>query len=172
MLEKLQSVPAFTAALALLLMQAPLGNALLQGTPKKPDIIQLTSDAWKAFDQKKYAHAIEQANRCIEDYQDQATRDETGLEDKAKREKTEPPPVGKVSEQQKAQIFAQGVVNDVATCLWIKGRSSQEMGQMDQAKQAYDSACKYKYARTWDPNGWFWSPSQDACDRLKRLNSK
>lgn len=143
-------------------------EASAQKPSKEPKNVQLASAAWKAFDDKKYEQAILAADKCVEEFQAQADRDESRLE----QQKAPLPPVGKVSKEEKEAIFSQGVVNDVATCLWIKAQSARTLGRNDQATQAYEAACKYRYARAWDPGGWFWSPSQDACDRLQRLKSK
>jgi hypothetical protein len=140
----------------------PTPNMLAQA---KPLNVRLTSEAWDAFNAKNWKRAISKADECIKEFQGHADEMQAELE----KAKAPQPPDGAVSEQEKKQIFKLGLINDVATCLWIKARASQELDQKEEAKQAYQAAAKYTYGRSWDPNGWFWNPSQDAFIRLKRL---
>jgi hypothetical protein len=87
------------------------------------------------------------------------------------------PRVGVVSDAERKEILARGVLNDVATALWIKGRAAEYLAavpgpQRDTylrlAKQTYQR-CLFAHARTWDPKGWFWDPCQNASDRLAKL---
>ncbi len=54
------------------------------------------------------------------DLKNDADKSQADLE----KNKATPLPAGKVSKEQKKAIFEQGVLNDVATCYWIKGRSA------------------------------------------------
>lgn len=130
----------------------------------EPENVQLTNAAWDAYNRSDFEQAIKAADKCIDEFQGDADRKQASLEG-------EHPtiPVGKVSKDEKKKILANGVLNDVATCFFIKGRSAENLKRMDDAKQAYKAAAKYIYARTWDPKGWFWSPADAASDRLKRL---
>jgi len=74
------------------------------------------------------------------------------------------PPKGRVSDAEKNTIFSRGLLNDVATCFLIKGRSAENLRRKDAAKHAYAAATKYKHARCWDLKGWFWSPAEMAAD--------
>lgn len=74
-----------------------------------------------------------------------------------------------MSDQDKQKIFANGLLNDVATCYFIKGKAAEKLVRKDDAKRAYEEAKKLTYARAWDPQGWFWSPSEGASDRLDAL---
>jgi hypothetical protein len=80
------------------------------------------------------------------------------------------PPKGRVLDAEKNTIFSRGLLNDVTTCFLIKGRSAENLGRKDAAKQAYVSVTKYKHARCWDPKGWFWSPAEMVAYRLAGLN--
>lgn len=81
------------------------------------------------------------------------------------------PPTGDVSPEQRRSILAYGPLNDVATCLWIKGRAFHLLKQTNDAKYAYLELTNYPHARTWDPRGWFWSPLEDALGRLDTLTN-
>ena len=127
--------------------------------------IELTNTAWDAFKHHRYEDAIAAADRCVRRFKDEADRGQAELVQK----KATPQPTGKVNERQEEAIFGQGVLNDVATCYWIKGRSAQLLHRNDEAREAYNATINYSYARTWDKRGWFWSPAEDASDRLQDL---
>lgn len=127
--------------------------------------VELTNAAWDAFRHHRYEDAIAAAERCASRFKSDADQTQADLENK----KAKALPKGKVSEQQKKAIYDQGVINDVATCYWIKGRSAQLLHRNDAAREAYSATMRYSYARTWDPRGWFWSPAEDAADRLQDL---
>jgi hypothetical protein len=135
-----------------------------QGLPKN---VQMTNEAWDAFNKKNYERAIAKANECISEFLGQANRKEKSLE----QQNSDPPATGKVSDKVKEKIFAFGPLNDVATCYFIIGRSYEFLGKVKEAREAYTAAKRYEYARTWDPQGQlFWSPSEAASDRLDMLN--
>ncbi len=125
----------------------------------------LTNQAWEAYNRRDYKAAIESADKCINEFLGSAMREQEELVAK----KTPLPLVGPVSNKEKQVIFARGLLNDVATCLYIKGRSLEAEGQKEQAVKAYKATAKYTYARCWDTQGWFWSLSEGALDRLKML---
>jgi len=81
------------------------------------------------------------------------------------------PPTGHVTLDQKNAIVAQGLINDVGTCYFIKGRSLEYLGQADLARTAYRVTTNYPYARTWDPrrDGFFWSPAEASLGRLGQM---
>ncbi len=125
----------------------------------------LTTQAWEAYNRRDYKTAIESADKCINEFLGRAMRVQEELEAK----KVPLPSIGAVSNQEKQVIFARGLLNDVATCLYIKGRSLEAEGQREEAVKVYKATTKYTYARCWDTQGWFWSPSEGALDRLRML---
>lgn len=127
--------------------------------------VRLTNQAWEAFNKSDYEHAISYAEKCINEFLGGAERKQLQLE----KENAALPPTGAVSDQEKETIFALGLLNDVATCLFIKGRSEEALGHKEEAIKAYQAASKYTHARCWDPKGWFWSPSEASSDRLSVL---
>lgn len=132
---------------------------------------QCLKDAWDAYNSKRYESAIKFANECIDNFGKAAER----VQENLKADNEPDPPTGKVSNSEKEKIFNRGVLNDVGTAYFIKGRSAEYLYQKDgnnsssykeMAKEAYETACRYKHARTWDTKGWFWSPCQASLDRL------
>ena len=133
--------------------------------PSLPLNAELTNAAWEAFNKGNYEQAISASQKCINEFKGSADREQKELESS----KTPLPPKGRVSEVIKKTILDRGLLNDVATCYFIKGRSAEYLGRIDEAKQSYQEASKYTFARCWDPKGWFWAPSEAAQDRLSTL---
>lgn len=125
----------------------------------------LVNAAWQHFNAKDYPNAIGKCKELLDEYRPAADRAQLALE----RKKAPPPIKGKPKDSEKAAIFEQGLLNDVATCLFIIGRSAEYQGRKDAAREAYTAATKYTYARTWDPKGWFWAPGEASSDRLTGL---
>jgi hypothetical protein len=131
---------------------------------------QCLKDAWKAFKTEVYQDAIKFADKCIDEFRKAADRAQEEIN------KDDEPPTGGVSDAEKTKIFSRGLLNDVATAYFIKGRSAEHLYRKggakastykEMAEQAYKATCRYKHGRTWDPeNKSFWSPCQAASDRL------
>jgi hypothetical protein len=125
--------------------------------------------AWEYFNNEKYVEAIKFCDKCIDDFSQDARSKQREME----RSNMPAPPVGKVSDAEKNAIFARGSLNDVATAYWMKGRASEYLYNQNKlgkykrmAETAYNEACVLKYGRTWDSQGWFWSPCEAAKKRL------
>lgn len=150
-------------ALNIVLLILGGGILLVNATTEPlPLNVRLTTAAWNAFNKGEYREAIKKVEECIDNFEPSALREQRELE----RSNTQLPPIGMVSDDAKKMIFKRGLLNDVATCWFIKGRSLEKLGRKQEAIQAYRRAEVYTYARTYDP-GWngFWSPSQGAIDR-------
>jgi hypothetical protein len=164
---------AYVAGMALVGASALLLGLTLTGRsthadndPPLPLNAQLTKAAWDAYAKGLYEMAITNADKCIDEFGGQAERQQEALT----AAKATPPTMGAPSETEKAATMSRGLLNDVATCYYIKGRAAESVGRQQIAKQAYSSAMKLSYGRCWDPGGgFFWSPAEAASDRLKRL---
>ncbi len=131
--------------------------------------VKLTNAVWEAYNNGNFEQAIRKADECIDEFEPSALREQNDLE----RSNASLPPVGKVAEEEKEKITKRGLLNDVATCWFLKGRSLERLGRTQEAIQAYCKAAKYSYARTYDPDlNEFWSPSQTASDRISFLKGK
>jgi tetratricopeptide (TPR) repeat protein len=145
------------------------GNAYPESESQPPNV-RLTTAAWEFYNAEKYDEAIKSAEKCIDDFQASAWVEQEALE----KSKAPMPPVGKVGEEvsqgDKETILNRGVLNDVAACWFIKGRSLEKLKREKEAISAYQEAAKYTYARAWDPswNG-FWSPAKSAGDNASFL---
>jgi hypothetical protein len=120
--------------------------------------------------------AIQKAEKCIGEYSGDARR----LQEELEKEGAEIP-VGRVGYFAKRRIFRNGLLNDVATCYWVRARSLEYLHRIDdpkadrleRAKASYQEAAKLTHGRCYDPEqDAFWNPSQKAKDDLERLASK
>ncbi len=61
-------------------------------------------------------------------------------------------------------------VNDVAASWFIHGNALRQLGQIESARQAYQTvADHYSCGWAWDSAGWFWHIAQAARDQLAQL---
>ncbi|MFN7926830.1 MAG: hypothetical protein U0Y68_02600 [Blastocatellia bacterium] len=150
--------------------------------------------AWEAFNKGKNAfykekekhltrtsfkEAISFATECTDNFRKEADQAQSKLD----KSNVAEPPVGAVDDKDKDRIFKQGLLNDVATAYFVKGRAAEYLYQLggteaqsykDMAQKAYAATCRYKHARAWDPKdakkpegeGTFWSPCEAAKGRL------
>ena len=159
----------------MILLSVVTSFAFADDKSNQPLNVQYTSAAWNAFNAAKYEEAIRLAGQCINEFRHNADR----MQSELKKKNPNPLPVGKVSDTERDAILNNGPLNDVATCYFIQGEAYKKLSDQAegeekqrallQAKAAYEKAAPYTYARTWDPNGWFWDPSQTAIDRLSDL---
>lgn len=123
---------------------------------------KLKTAGFALFNSEDYRVAVVVSEMCGTEFHRAAARVEETLAGKQI-------PNGKVPTAEREAIFGNGVLNDVAACYWIKARSAQTLGQTDEARSAYNRVLEFPHARVWDPKGWFWSPAEDAQDRLMDL---
>ena len=141
---------------------AVLITVVFAQTPKQPLNVELTGRAWDAFNKGNFEGAIDAAGRCIKEFGADADREQ----DKLVKSHAKMPGT---SAAEKEKIMARGLLNDVAACTYIKARSEESLKRLNEARTSYTACKKYTYARIWDPNGWFWDPSQKCEDLLKQL---
>jgi hypothetical protein len=121
--------------------------------------------AGDALQRGAYLQAIEMADSCTKQFANAATQEQ----DRLAESRAPLPLVGVVTSEQKRMISSRGVLNDVATCLYLKGLAAERLQKRELAKDAYRAASYYTYARSWDPRGYFWAPAERAADRLQAL---
>jgi tetratricopeptide (TPR) repeat protein len=127
---------------------------------------RLTRAAWRALNRGQYDEAVSKADECINQFAGQAFLEQAKLETLGAPQF----PEGKVADETAQQIHANGLLNDVATCHFIKGCALEERHHYPESRAAYEEATKFTYARTWDPRSFlFWIPSQAAKGRLITL---
>jgi serine/threonine protein kinase len=142
----------------------------------------LTMKTWDAFEEgEKYrekkdtararqlfSEAKDRAEVCILEFGETAKKRQKELADEKHTILRE----GKVNDrEQKTWILENGPLNDVAACLWVKGRSLAYLGDIEEAREALTEAAKLTYALCLDRDkDAFWSPALKAQDDLAILN--
>jgi tetratricopeptide (TPR) repeat protein len=124
-----------------------------------------TALAWSAYNRGAYEKAILLANKCVDPFLKSAQETQAEL---VKRRAV----IGNgvVSGDMKERIHRNGVLNDVATCLYIIGEAAFQLNNRKGAAAAYGQCSRLTYGRCFDPEGpWFWSPAQVSSDRLLDL---
>jgi hypothetical protein len=128
------------------------------------------TNAWKYYNLENYREAIKYSEQCIEDF----SRPALNIQHKLDSLKIVPE-IGAVNDVQKNRIFQNGLLNDVSTACFIKGRSAEILFNQDKIKNinykkiaidAYNLASSFSKGRCWEPKGWFWSPSEASSQRL------
>lgn len=72
--------------------------------------------------------------------------------------------------QSREVIFNYWALNDVGTCLFIKGEAYKRIGKNKEAKEAYQKLIDdFFYSQCWDPQGWFWKPAEAAQEAVDAL---
>ena len=96
-----------------------------RGPEPLPQHERETRAAWQALQEGKLQDAIRHADICIREFRGAAARKQASLAGAGVIV-----PVGVVDERRMKSIFANGPLNDVATCYYIKGRAAHAMGQV------------------------------------------
>jgi tetratricopeptide (TPR) repeat protein len=123
----------------------------------------LTTKAWEALEIGKYLAVDIYVDKCVEMYGAKAREMQASLKDFVDPGK---------NLEKKEEVFKQWALNDVGTCLFIKGKALRDQGKKDEAKKVYEQVIKdYGFAQCWDPKGWFWSLAQGAKDQIMGIDS-
>ena len=120
----------------------------------------LTTKAWLAMDRGEYANAVTYAEKCIEMFEDEAIAMQADVHLKRQTEDVK-------RKQTNQEVFDNWALNDVGTSYFIKGEALLKLGREDEAMEAYKVVMnKLYYAKTYDPQGWFWSPAEAASKKV------
>jgi tetratricopeptide (TPR) repeat protein len=115
----------------------------------------LTTNAWNAVAANNSDDAIACIDKCLELYEGKAKEMQASLTAYA---------VG----DDASQMWA---LNDVGTCLFIKGEVLMKKGDTEGAIKAYQKLVdEFKFAQTWDTKGWFWKPADAAKQKIVELS--
>ncbi len=124
----------------------------------------LTTKAWLAMDQGDYATALIYTDKCIEMFEDEAIAMQADVHLKRETEDVK-------KKQTNQEVFANWALNDVGTSYFIKGEALVNMGREKEAIEAYKVVMNQLYhAKTYDPQGWFWSPAEAASKKVTMLS--
>ena len=118
----------------------------------------LTGKAWDAYNRGAYPEALEYVAKCVELYETEALNMQSSLSDFPP---TEP-------REATAKYWA---LNDVGTCLFIKGEILLKQGNRLTAKEVFTRLRDgFGYAQCWDPKGWYWKPAQAARQKIIEID--
>ncbi|MCX7007743.1 MAG: beta-glucanase precursor [Kiritimatiellaeota bacterium] len=136
--------------------------ALVQPAVAAPDFGDhksetLTSKAWKAHGSGNAEDTLAYVDKCIELYAAEAKKMQEALKELPANEPKE-------------ETFKRWALNDVGTCLFIKGEVLLKKGDKKGAKEAFARlVAEFKFAQCWDEKGWFWKPADAAKQKLVEL---
>ena len=148
-------VAAFTLALVASLVLGWQASAAVDFGDHKSET--LTSKAWKAYGSQNYDDALACVAKCVELYEAEAKKMQAALKELPANEAKE-------------DTFKRWALNDVGTCLFIKGEILLKKGDKKAAKEVYGKlANEFKFAQCWDEKGWFWKPAEAAKQKLVEL---
>ena len=117
----------------------------------------LTGKAWSEMGSQNYEAALGYIAKCLELYEAQAKTMQAGLSDY--------PP--NTPPEETSKFWA---LNDVGTCLFIRGEIELKRGDQSAAKATFQKLVnELKYAQCWDTNGWFWKPADAAKKKILEL---
>lgn len=139
----------------------PPGTNVVFLQPSKPSSGPSSSlmmiQAWRAYEKKDYERVFVAVEACVRLFAARAAKQQALLED--------------FPERGQAPNYA--ALNDVATCLFIKGKSLREMRCPTEAKEVFREVIRnYRYAQCWDPKGWFWKVAVAAQDEIHCMDYK
>lgn len=70
------------------------------------------------------------------------------------------------------KISSYWALNDVGTALFILGEAYKNAGKTEESAKAFQRLVdSYFFAQTWDPQGWFWKPAEEAQKKLIELEA-
>lgn len=133
--------------------------------PALGDSAYWANTALELYSQEKYEEAIKTVDACLNQWVSGAIASQQN----ANKQKLASPPLGKFTPSQKKAVQENYLLNDVSVAIWVKARSLEETDQIELAKKLYSNCIFLSHGRAWDPNGWFWSPSDDCVDRGRKL---
>ncbi len=125
-------------------------------TASAEEAYQVTAKAWDALAKKDWDSAVRLADQATNTWGGQAKATNNGLTALPKGDAV--------------KKFAN--LNEVGTCLWIKGEALRLKGDPTAAMIAYKTVIgHYEYAQCWDNEGWWWQPADAARKQLAKFKA-
>ena len=117
----------------------------------------LVTKAWEALAAGEHDNVNAYVEKCCELYQDEAKKQQSSLSEFASGDNDE--------------IHSYWALNDVGTILFVQGESLSQQGKSSEAVKAYKNVVdNYGFCQCWDPQGWFWKPSEASAAKIKELD--
>ncbi len=115
---------------------------------------RLTIKAWEALSSGMYSKVDEFADKCLELYKKEAKREQGFL-------RKFPTP---------GETKNYTSLNNVATCIFIKGEALFQQKRYEEAKVHYNEViANYGFAQSWDPKGWYWKVAEKSRAVLNKI---
>ena len=140
-------------------------NSCISSNPDLGDSAYWASTSIELFAQKKYEDAIQLVDACFNQWAPAAVE----LQKTLNKQNIKLPPFGAVTRREKEKIHQNYLINDVSIALWVKAVSLEAIGKIEYSKQIYAYCIFLTHGRAWDPQGWFWKPSDDCIKRGRKL---
>jgi len=140
-------------------------NSCISSNPDLGDSAYWASTSIELFAQKKYEDAIQLVDTCFNQWAPAAVE----LQKTLNKQNIKLPPFGAVTRREKEKIHQNYLINDVSIALWVKAVSLEAIGKIEYSKQIYAYCIFLTHGRAWDPQGWFWKPSDDCIKRGRKL---
>ena len=120
------------------------------------DSSDYVNKAWARLGKREFTEVYELTDKCIKTFSKQAENQAQLLEGFPTK-----------GEEENFEIM-----NNVATCYFIKGEGLMREGKLKEAKAAFTEVIdKYPYAQSFDPRGWYWSIKEKAEITLRKLET-
>jgi hypothetical protein len=140
-------------------------NPCISSNPELGDSAFWANSSIELFAQKKYEDAIQLVDACFSQWAPAAVE----LQKTLHKKNNKLPPFGAVTRQEKEKIHQNYLINDVSIALWVKAVSLEALGKIEYSKNIYSYCIFLTHGRAWDPQGWFWKPSDDCANRGRKL---
>lgn len=146
-----------------------LSAALLPQPP--PTREQLLTRAWNASERERWATVVELLTKLLDDCEFSAERGEKQM----LSTNAPPPKLGRLgvalSEADAQANFSRGMINDVATALFLRGEAFNHLGKLPEARADWQKVLTYPHAATWDiRTKEFWLTKEGAENKLYQLD--
>ena len=146
------------AIIGLLALTAIAGICSLVWAQEDLSSDALTIKAWAALSGADYKKVDLYVDKCVELYKEEALKEQRSLR----------------SFPAASDVKNYPSLNNVATCLFIKGEALFQQKNNEAARSYYqDVITNYGFAQCWDPKGWYWKvaeKSQIVLDKIESLS--
>jgi len=129
---------------------------LIIGTAFAESSSEYVNKGWAILGKRQFAEVYQIADSCIAEFSDTAkasAKSLTGFPSKGEEDQYE-------------------IMNDVATCYFIKGEALMRDGKIEEAKDTFKEVIsEYPFAQSFDPRGWYWSIKEKSEITLNKLET-
>ena len=146
-----------------------LSAALLPQPP--PTREQLLTRAWNASERERWTTVVDFLTKLLNDYEFSAERGEKQM----LSTNAPPPKLGRLgvalSDADAQANFSRGLINDVATALYLRGEAFNHLGKVPEARADWQKVLTYPHAATWDVRTKeFWLTKEGAENKLYQMD--